>query len=69
MRFISNLATVSATVGGEPAIVSYAGLQGEFIGLDQVNLLLPRSLFGRGEVEIRLRVDGKDANTVSVMLE
>ncbi len=37
--------------------VTYAGPQGEFIGLDQVNLLLPRSLAGKGEVRLSLKAD------------
>ena len=44
--------------------------QGQFVGLDQVNLgPLPRSLTGRGEVDIVLTVDGKVANTVTVTIQ
>jgi uncharacterized protein (TIGR03437 family) len=42
----------------------YAGAQGSFAGLDQVNVRLARSLVGRGEVDVSLTVDGKPANTV-----
>jgi uncharacterized protein (TIGR03437 family) len=68
LRHFSNQAI--ATVGG--AAVSVAGpvAQSEFAGLDQVNLgPLPRSLAGRGEVDIVLAVDGKAANTVTVSLK
>jgi hypothetical protein len=41
--------------------VEYAGPQGAFAGLDQVNLRLPRQLTGRGEVSLALLVDGKAA--------
>jgi hypothetical protein len=34
--------------------------------VDQVNLSLDHGLAGRGEVEVRLSVDGKAANVVSV---
>ena len=34
--------------------------------LGQINLRLPRSLAGRGEVDITLTVDGRRANTVRV---
>jgi uncharacterized protein (TIGR03437 family) len=34
--------------------------------LDQVNVKLPRSLIGRGDVVVILRVDGKTANAVRV---
>ena len=41
--------------------------QGQFVGLDQINIgPLPRSLAGRGEVNILLTADGKPANTVTV---
>jgi uncharacterized protein (TIGR03437 family) len=58
------LSNVTATIGGVNALVSYAGAQGEFAGLDQVNLLIPRSLAGRGEVDIVLVVnDGFENQT------
>ncbi|MEP7273086.1 MAG: DUF5666 domain-containing protein, partial [Acidobacteriota bacterium] len=66
IRFRTDLASVSAKVGGVDAQVTYAGPQGTFVGLDQVNLLLARSLIGRGEVDVSLLVNGKAANTVSV---
>jgi uncharacterized protein (TIGR03437 family) len=44
-----------------------AAPQGEFVGLDQVNLgPIPRVLAGRGEVDLVLTVDSKPANTVKV---
>jgi uncharacterized protein (TIGR03437 family) len=57
----------TATVGGEPVGVQGPVAQGQFVGLDQVNLgPLPRTLAGRGEVEIRLVVAGRGANVVTV---
>ena len=38
-------------------------------GLDQVNLRVPRSLIGRGEVDVVLTVDGKIANTLRVNIK
>jgi len=55
---------VTAQIGGVNAPVSFAGAQGELVGLDQVNVQLPRSLSGRGEVDIVLTVDLQTANTV-----
>src|SRR5262249_26837745 len=66
IRGRSGLSAVTATVDGERAAVSYAGPQGEFDGLDQVNVLLPRTLAGRGRVEVALGIDGWDANRVMV---
>jgi len=38
-------------------------------GLDQLNLIVPRSLAGRGEVDVVLTVDGRTANTVKVNIK
>lgn len=66
LRGRSLLTNVSATLGGIPAEVLYVGNQGGLAGLDQVNLRLPHTLAGRGEVEIVLTVDGRVANSVRV---
>ena len=55
-------------IGGVNGTLNFAGAQGTLIGLDQINVLLPRSLAGRGEVEIALTVDGKQANPVKVQI-
>ncbi len=41
-------------IGGEVANVTFVGKQGDYAGLDQLNVLLPRALIGKGEVEIEL---------------
>jgi len=66
IQFRNSLASVNARIGGESAQTLYAGAQGDFVGLDQVNLRLPRSLAGRGEVDVALTADGRSANTVKV---
>ncbi len=58
LRFRSSLAAVTARIGGLDAQVLFAGPQSDFVGLDQVNVRLPRSLAGRGDVEVALTVDG-----------
>jgi uncharacterized protein (TIGR03437 family) len=68
-RFRSALSGVTATVGGTPVEVTFAGAQNTFTGLDQANLRLPRSLIGRGEVEVVLMLDGQTANTVRVSIK
>lgn len=61
--------SVTATVGGEPVPVIGAVPQGQFPGLDQVNIgPLPDALRNRAEVPILIRVDGQAANTVTVTL-
>ncbi len=57
-----------ATVGGLDVAIPFAGKQGGLLGVDQVNLLLPSQLAGRGEAEIQLFVDGKAANPVRVQI-
>jgi uncharacterized protein (TIGR03437 family) len=66
IRWRSSDAAVRATIGGVAAEVTGAVPQGQYPGLDQVNVRLPRSLAGKGEVNIALTVDGKAANTVTV---
>jgi uncharacterized protein (TIGR03437 family) len=66
LRNRSSLSAVAATIGGTNAEVLFAGAQTSFAGLDQVNILIPRALAGRGNTDVILRVDGKTANTVSV---
>lgn len=66
IRGRSSLEGVRAEVGGQPAEVLYAGRQPAYAGLDQVNVRVPRTLAGRGEVPVALTVDGFGANTVTV---
>ncbi len=68
IRLRSALSGVSTRIGGADAQVVFAGAQGEFVGLDQVNARLPRSLIGRGEVDILLTVDGQAANLARVSI-
>jgi uncharacterized protein (TIGR03437 family) len=65
-RFRSGLPAVTAHLGGIAAETLFAGPQGGLVGLDQLNLRIPRSLAGRGEVDLVLIVDGKPANTVKL---
>ena len=69
VRFNSGLANASCKLGGLDASVLYAGAQGDLVGLDQVNVAVPRSLIGRGEIDIVLTVDGKTANTVRINIK
>ncbi len=44
----------------------FAGPQGDLVGLDQINIDLPRTLRGRGTINITGTVDGRMVNTVTV---
>ena len=69
LRNRSSLSATTATIGGTNAVVSYAGAQGTYVGLDQVNILIPRILAGRGNVDLVLNVDGQSANTVTINIK
>jgi uncharacterized protein (TIGR03437 family) len=66
LRFRSGLGAVNLMIGNTAATVTYAGSQNYYVGLDQVNVLLPRTLAGSGAAPIALTVDGKRANAVMV---
>ncbi len=69
LRGRTSLSNVAAEIGGVPATVAYAGAQLQFPGVDQVNLYVPRTLVGAGEVPVVLTVDGITANVVTVNLK
>lgn len=59
---------VTATVGGIAVPVAYAGPQGTYAGLDQINLSLPQSLAGKGKVDVIVTAAGKPSNPVHITL-
>ena len=69
LRYRSNLSNVSVRIGGLDCQVTYAGVQPDYVGLDQMNIRIPRNLIGRGEVEIVVTVDNKVANTVTATIK
>ena len=46
-----------------------AGAPGAYYGLDQVNVLVPRSLSGAGIVNLVLTAAGFEANTVTIDIQ
>lgn len=68
-RFRLSDGTVTCLIGGIEAEVLYAGPQNQYVGLDQCNIRIPRSLAGRGEVDVELKVDGKAANAVRIAIK
>jgi len=69
IRGRSSLSNAVAQIGGVPAAVGYAGSQLQFDGLDQVNVSVPRSLAGAGEVPVVFTVDGITANVVTINIK
>jgi uncharacterized protein (TIGR03437 family) len=64
----SALAAVTARLGGTAAEVLFAGPQG-LVGLDQINVRIPRSLIGRTDVDVVVTADGRASNIVRVQLK
>jgi uncharacterized protein (TIGR03437 family) len=58
-----------AFLGGEEAEVLFAGPQGGYAGLDQVNLRLTPRFAGRGLTMIRVGLDGESSNPVQVLIK
>jgi uncharacterized protein (TIGR03437 family) len=66
LRFSSGVSAVRVTIGGSAVPVLFAGPQGGNVGLDQINVGLPRSLARRGEVDVILTAEGQPSNTVGI---
>ena len=60
---------VTVSIGGTNVDVKYAGTQGSFAGLDQVNVVLPHSLAGSGNVTVQLTASGLAANSVQLTIQ
>lgn len=66
IRNRSSLSNVSVTINGVSASVQYAGPQPSYEGLDQVNVVLPLTLRGSGEVNVVMTVDAQTSNIVTI---
>jgi uncharacterized protein (TIGR03437 family) len=69
IRFHPGLQAVQVRFGGQLAEVLYAGPQGQFVGLDQLNVRLPVTLRGSGQVPVSVTVSGAAANTVTLHIQ
>ena len=65
----SSLDAVTVQIGDIPVEVLYAGPQQQYPGLDQVNIEAPASLAGRGELNLKMVVDGHPANAVTIFVK
>lgn len=61
--------SVQAYVAGVSVPVVFAGPQGSFAGLDQINITLPQSLAGTGEASLYLIADGQMSNVASLKIQ
>jgi uncharacterized protein (TIGR03437 family) len=57
---------VEGYVAGQSVPVLYAGPVAAYPGLDQVNIAIPQSLAGAGDVLVYLVADGAASNVVSL---
>ncbi len=69
LRGLSAARNFAATIGGVPSTVQYLGPVGGNPGLDQVNLVVPKTLAGTGEVPVVVTVDGLTANAITIALK
>ena len=68
IRNIGTSTDFRCRIGGVYALVTYVGPQPGFEGLDQVNVEIPQSLRGRGEVDVTLALTGQLSNTVKIKI-
>ncbi|MGH9833016.1 MAG: SBBP repeat-containing protein [Blastocatellia bacterium] len=68
IRGRSSSSSVKVTIAGEESPVTFAGAQGDFVGLDQVNVRLTRNLTGRGEANIVLLAEGYTSNVAQISI-
>ncbi len=59
---------VTVTIQGVPTTVLYAGPAPGFEGLDQINCIIPPELSGLGLVNVRVRANGRDSNSVTIRI-
>ena len=62
-------ANVSVKIGNIDAPVTYAGAQGAYAGLDQVNVALPATLKGRGQLVVTVTVNGQATNMAQLLFQ
>ena len=59
-----NSEPVNATIGAVKADVLFAGRVDDLVGVDQINVRVPRELAGRGQVNLVLDVEGAGASNL-----
>jgi uncharacterized protein (TIGR03437 family) len=62
-------ALTTATINGVNAPVIFAGPSGGVAGLDQVNVQIPSSLAGKGNVNVQVTTEGTPANSVQITIQ
>jgi len=60
--------SASATIGGVAADVTYAGAYSAAPGVDQYNVRIPKSLAGKGELDVVITLAGRASNAVRITI-
>lgn len=68
-RNLSSSASATVSIGGTAAQILYIGAQPQYPGLDQLNVVVPASLAGAGEVPVVLTAGGQTANVVTINIQ
>jgi uncharacterized protein (TIGR03437 family) len=68
VRGRSGLSNVTVKMGSVTVTPTYAGPQGQFAGLDQINVPLSLSLRGAGQITVTVTADGMTSNPVKISI-
>jgi len=66
---IRGAASVQCFVAGQSVPCLYAGPVAAYAGLDQVNISIPKSLAGTGDVRVYVVADGVASNVVGLKIQ
>jgi len=66
IRNRTSLSGVAVQIGSQSLAAAYAGAAPMWVGLDQVNVVLPRSLAGSGTVNVTVSVAGIVSNVLTM---
>jgi len=66
---VSTASDVRVQIAGQDVPVLYAGASGNYPGLDELGVEIPRSLAGAGKVDVVLLVDGQSSDPVQVAIQ
>jgi uncharacterized protein (TIGR03437 family) len=66
IRNRSALSDVTVNIGGQMLAPAYAGPAATYVGLDQINVVLPQTLAGSGTVNLSVSVAGATSNILTI---
>jgi uncharacterized protein (TIGR03437 family) len=62
-------ASATSQLEGAPAPVLYSGPQGQYPGLDQINVQLPRGVSGLGSLDVAIAIGSQVSNHLSIFVK